>query len=110
MLDLNPTKSRINVECPTGMKRKKSGPGREGLKTVLLITIGYNRRDLFVRGEPESGKIVAVFVSDDGLIVKRLQQVENARVLISDNSAYPLRLLNEEERLFGVAKAVIRKV
>jgi len=104
----------------------------EQIEVVLPEISGYDRRDLFavrVRGdsmeptlsegdivlfvrdgEPESGKIVAVHVPDDGLVIKRLQRVGDAWVLTSDNPAYPPRPLEEDERLFGVAKAVIRKV
>jgi len=47
---------------------------------------------LFVRAsEPESGKIVAVHVPDDGLIIKRFQRVRDTWITTSDNPAYPPR-------------------
>ncbi len=104
----------------------------EQIEVVLPEISGYDRRDLFavrVRGdsmeptlsegdivlfvrdgEPESGKIVAVHVPDDGLIVKRLQRVGDAWLLVSDNPAHPPRELEDGERIFGVAKAVVRRV
>ena len=104
----------------------------EQIEVVLPEISGYDRRDLFavrVRGdsmeptlsegdivlfvrdgEPESGKIVAVHMPDDGLIVKRLQRVGDAWLLVSDNPAHPPRELEDGERIFGVAKAVVRRV
>ncbi len=104
----------------------------EHIEVMLPEISGFDRRDLFaVRvkgdsmeptlsegdvvifvkdGEPESGKIVAVHVPDDGLIVKRLQKVNGTWLLASDNPAHPPRPLQEGERIFGVARAVVRRV
>ncbi len=54
--------------------------------------------------------VVAVHVPDDGLIVKRLQRVGDAWLLVSDNPAHPPRELEDGERIFGTAKAVVRRV
>ena len=104
----------------------------EHIEVLLPEISGFDRNDLFaVRvkgdsmeptlsegdvvifvkdGEPESGKIVAVHVPDDGLIVKRLQKVNGTWLLASDNPAHPPRPLREGERIFGVARAVVRRV
>ena len=65
---------------------------------------------LFVRAsEPESGKIVAVHVPDDGLIIKRFQRVRDTWITTSDNPAYPPRELKDGERILDVAKAEVRR-
>ena len=82
------------------------------LRSLAASESSYNQRTAHLAedGEPESGKIVAVHVPDDGLIVKRLQKVNGTWLLASDNPAHPPRPLREGERIFGVARAVVRRV
>ena len=66
---------------------------------------------IFARdADPVSGSVVAVHVPDDGLLIKRLQRMNGDWVLASDNPEFAPRKLQEGERIFGVARAMIRRV
>ncbi len=127
-----PVKSHIIPIVDAGAGLPSWTDTAEYIEVLLPEISGYNRKDLFavrVRGdsmeptltegdvvifarddEPESGKIVAAHVPGDGLIIKRLQKVNGTWLLVSDNPAHPPRPLQEGEEIFGVAKAVVRRV
>ncbi|MDW8482676.1 MAG: S24 family peptidase [Meiothermus sp.] len=57
----------------------------------------------WTEGEARPGKVVAVHVHGDGLVLKRLQLVGGQPMLYSDNPAYPPEPLGEYDRIYGVA-------
>ncbi|ALJ90035.1 signal peptidase I [Thermus aquaticus Y51MC23] len=61
-------------------------------------------------GAPEPGRIVAVHVHWDGVIVKRLQRYNGSWYLYSDNPDHPPVPLTENDRVLGVAATLVRKM
>ncbi|TFU25617.1 peptidase S24 [Thermus tengchongensis] len=61
-------------------------------------------------GAPEPGRIVAVHVHWDGVIVKRLQRYNGSWYLYSDNPDHPPVPLTEHDRVLGVAATLVRKM
>lgn len=61
-------------------------------------------------GAPEPGRIVAVHVHWDGVVVKRLQRYNGSWYLYSDNPDHPPVPLTEHDRILGVAATLVRKM
>lgn len=61
-------------------------------------------------GAIEPGRIVAVHVHWDGVVVKRLQRYNGSWYLYSDNPNHPPVPLNEDDRILGVAATLVRKM
>ncbi|ADH63081.1 Peptidase S24/S26A/S26B, conserved region [Allomeiothermus silvanus DSM 9946] len=61
-------------------------------------------------GAVEPGRIVAVHVHWDGVIVKRLQRYNGSWYLYSDNPDHPPVPLTDNDRVLGVAATLVRKM
>ncbi|UZX16530.1 peptidase S24 [Thermus sp. PS18] len=64
----------------------------------------------WTEGVPEPGRVVAVHVHWDGVIVKRLQRHNGSWYLYSDNPNHPPVPLTENDRVLGVAATLVRKM
>lgn len=70
-------------------------------------------RDVVVfwtEGAPEPGRVVAVHVHWDGVVIKRLQRYNGSWYLYSDNPAHPPLPLGEHDRILGVAVNLVRRI
>lgn len=64
----------------------------------------------WTEGAPEPGRIVAVHVHWDGVVIKRLQRYNGSWYLYSDNPAHPPLPLGEHDRILGVAVNLVRRI
>lgn len=64
----------------------------------------------WTNGAAEPGRIVAVHVHWDGVVVKRLQRYNDSWYLYSDNPDHPPVPLTEDDRVLGVAATLVRKM
>jgi repressor LexA len=70
-------------------------------------------RDVVVfwtQGAVEPGRIVAVHVHWDGVVIKRLQRHGDTWYLYSDNPEHPPVPLHEADKVLGVAVNLVRKI
>jgi repressor LexA len=58
----------------------------------------------------EPGRIVAVHVHWDGVVIKRLQRHGDTWYLYSDNPEHPPVPLLEADKVLGVAVNLVRKI
>ena len=64
----------------------------------------------WTQGAVEPGRIVAVHVHWDGVVIKRLQRHGDTWYLYSDNPEHPPVPLHEADKVLGVAVNLVRKI
>jgi repressor LexA len=64
----------------------------------------------WTQGAVEPGRIVAVYVHWDGVVIKRLQRHNDTWYLYSDNPEHPPVPLQEADKVLGVAVNLVRKI
>ncbi len=64
----------------------------------------------WTQGVVEPGRIVAVHVHWNGVVIKRLQRHADTWYLYSDNPEHPPIPLHEADKVLGVAVNLVRKI